>query len=166
MSMDMNGTNALDGAAAMPGRGPARVQAGAGYGAAAYARQAAKQYRSTNVTTASPATLVLMMYDGALRFIRQGVEAIAQRDFEGANSSIGRAQDIVAELGGALDMSQGEIAENLARLYEYMLHRLVEGNVRKDPAPLQEVAGLLQELREAWEQVARGEGATRAVIEA
>ena len=76
MSMDMNGTNALDGAAAMPGRGPARVQAGAGYGAAAYARQAAKQYRSTNVTTASPATLVLMMYDGALRFIRQGVEAI------------------------------------------------------------------------------------------
>lgn len=132
-----------------------------GYGGNEYARQAAQQYRSTNVTTANPVALVIMMYDGAVRFIRQGIEAIESRDFEGANTNIGRAQDIVAELAGALDMSRGEIAQNLYRMYDYMLTRLVEGNVRKEAAPLLEVIDLIQELRETWEQIARGEGAVR-----
>lgn len=136
--------------------GPARS-----YGANPYARQAAQQYKSTNVTTAGPLTLVLMMYDGAVRFIQQGIDAIEKRDYEGANNNIIRAYDIVSELAAALDLSQGEVAENLKRLYDYMLTRLVEGNVRKDPAPLTEVIGMLKELREAWEQIARGEGPGR-----
>lgn len=131
------------------------------YGANPYVRQAAQQYKNTNVTTASPLTLVLMMYDGAVRFIQQGIAAIEERNYEQANNNLGRAQDIVAALAGALDMRQGEVAENLQRLYDYMQTRLVEGNVRKDAAPLQEVIRLLQELREAWEQIARGEGAAR-----
>jgi len=131
------------------------------YGGNPYLRQAAQQYKSTNVTTASPLTLVLMMYDGALRFIQQGIAAIEERNYERANNCLCRTQDIVSELAGALDMRQGEIAENLQRLYDYMLTRLIEGNVRKDPVPLQEVIRLLQELREAWEQIARGEGAGR-----
>lgn len=133
-------------------------------GAAAnpYARQAAQQYKSTNVTTANPVTLVLMMYDGAVRFIRQGAAAIEAREYESANTNIVRAQDIIAELSGALDMNQGEIAENLSRMYDYMQTRLVEANVRKETAPLEEVERLLQELREAWEQISRGEGAVKA----
>lgn len=123
-----------------------------------YARQAAQQYRSTQVTTANPAALVVMMYDGAVRFIRQGVAAIEKDDFEGANANIGRAQDIVAELINALNMDTGEIADSLYRMYEYMQNRLVEGNVRKDPTPLNEVIDLLQELRDTWDQIARGEG--------
>lgn len=132
------------------------------FGANPYARQAAQQYKSTNVTTANPLTLVLMMYDGAVRFIRQGITAIEERDYEAANNNLGRAQDIVAELAAALDLGQGEIAENLQRMYDYMHSRLIEGNVRKDVEPLQEVIGLLRDLREAWEQIGRGEGAGRA----
>lgn len=140
-------------------------EAATGYGSRAenvyanqYARQAAQQYRSTNVTTVNPVALVMMMYDGAVRFVRQGMEAIEARNLESANEHIGRAQDIVVELIGALDMSRGEIAENLYRMYDYIYARLVEGNVQKSAAPLQEVIDLLQELRETWQQVARGEG--------
>lgn len=137
-------------------------RAPSGVAANPYAQQAAQQYKSTNVTTANPVTLVLMMYDGAVRFIRQGAAAIEARDFESANTNIVRAQDIVAELSGALDMNQGEVAENLLQMYGYMQTRLVEANVRKETAPLEEVERLLQELREAWEQISRGEGAVRA----
>ena len=126
--------------------------------AAVYARQAAQQYKTTQVQTANPADLVVMMYDGAIRFIRQGISAIESANLEEAHRSLVRAQDIVAELDRALDPQAGEIATNLAQLYDYMHRRLVEANVRKDVAPLQEVIGLLTELRDAWAQIARGEG--------
>ncbi|OUM94428.1 MAG: flagellar export chaperone FliS [Firmicutes bacterium ZCTH02-B6] len=126
--------------------------------AAVYAKQAAQQYKTTQVRTANPADLVVMMYDGAIRFIRQGVAAIEAADFEEAHRSLVRAQDIISELDRALDPQAGEIAANLAQLYDYIHRRLVEGNVRKDAAPLQEVIGLLTELRDAWAQIARGEG--------
>lgn len=99
-----------------------------------------------------------MMYDGAVRFVRQGIAAIENNDFEGANTNIGRAQDIVAELMNVLDMSVGEIADNLYRMYDYIQSRLIEGNVRKETPPLNEVIDLLLELRDTWDQIARGEG--------
>lgn len=162
MSFRPNAANVGEGDAIMIGRSPARPAHGSGYGAYAYARQAAQQYKSTNVTTANPAALVVMMYDGAVRFVRQGEAAIEQGDFESAHNNLVRAQDIVSELNRALDLSQGEIAANLQRLYDFILSRLVQANVRKDTAPLREAERLLQELREAWEQMARGEGAARA----
>ncbi len=126
--------------------------------AAAYAKQAAQQYRSAQVKTANPADLVIMLYDGAIRFIRQGIAAIEDRELEEAHRAIVRAQDIIAELDRALEPQAGDIAANLAQLYDYMHRRLVEGNIRKEAAPLQEVIGLLSELRDAWAQIARGEG--------
>jgi len=123
-----------------------------------YARQATQQYRTTQVQTANPARLVVMLYDGAIRWVGQGIAAIEKGDIEGAHRSLLRAQDIIAELSRALDPRAGELAANLEQLYDYMYRRLVEGNMRKEVAPLQEVMGLLGELREAWEQVARGEG--------
>ncbi|MFS8544380.1 MAG: flagellar export chaperone FliS [Limnochordales bacterium] len=126
--------------------------------AAAYAKQAAQQYRATQVQTANPVNLVVMLYDGAIRFVRQGIAAIEQAKVEEAHRNLIRAQDILAELERALDPRAGEIAANLEQLYDYMQRRLMEANLRKDAAPLQEVIGLLTELRDAWQQIARGEG--------
>ncbi|MBO8142020.1 MAG: flagellar export chaperone FliS [Firmicutes bacterium] len=123
-----------------------------------YAQQAARQYRTTQVSTAGPMKLVLMLYDGAIRFVNQAAAAVESNKLEEAHRSLLRAQDILAELDGALDRSAGEIAENLHRLYDYMQRRLIEGNVRKDPEPLREVAGLLEQLQEAWQAVAQSEG--------
>ncbi|HEY8417199.1 MAG TPA: flagellar export chaperone FliS [Limnochordales bacterium] len=123
-----------------------------------YARQATQQYRTTQVQTANPVRLVVMLYDGAIRFVQQGIAAIEKGDVQEAHRSLMRAQDIVAELSRALDPRAGELAANLEQLYDYMHRRLVEGNMRKDVAPLQEVMGLLSELREAWDKISRGEG--------
>jgi len=126
--------------------------------ATAYAKQAAQQYRTTQVQTANPVHLVVMLYDGAIRFVGQGIAAIERSEMEEAHRNLVRAQDIIAELNRALDPQAGEVAANLEQLYDYMHRRLVEGNMRKDTAPLQEVMGLLRELRDAWDQIARGEG--------
>lgn len=109
-----------------------------------------EQYRATQVQTASQRTLIIMLYDGAIRFSRQAQAAMAARDFEAVNTALLRAQDIVTELALTLDHGAGEIAANLFRIYEYVHRRLVEANVHKDAAPIDEVLRLLSMLREAW----------------
>lgn len=123
-----------------------------------YMKQAAQQYRTTQVGTADPARLVLMMYDGAIRFARQGAEAIREADIEAANTNLGRAQDIVTELTGALNLETGEIAVHLQQMYDYIGRQLVAANVKKDEAPLAEAIELLHELRDTWQQLIPGEG--------
>lgn len=123
-----------------------------------YVQRAAQQYRTAQVATADPARLVLMLYDGAIRFATQGREAVEQGDFEAANRHLGRAQDIVTELAASLDFDAGEISVNLEQLYEFINRRLVEANVKKDTAPLGEALNLLQELRDAWAQIVQGDG--------
>lgn len=123
-----------------------------------YVRQAAQQYRTAQVATADPARLVLMMYDGALRFAGQGRQAIEDGDVEKANAHLGRAQDIVTELTAVLNPEAGAIAENLQQMYDFIGSRLVEANVKKDVAPLAEAVGLLEELRETWRQLVEGDG--------
>ncbi|GMV38132.1 MAG: hypothetical protein AMXMBFR61_26400 [Fimbriimonadales bacterium] len=108
-------------------------------------------YRKTAVETASPLDLILMLYDGALRFLERGRAAMERRDLDQQNESLTRAQAILTELTVCLDMEQGgEVAANLLGLYGYMSNRLVEANVNDDPNAVQEVARLLGELRESW----------------
>ncbi len=114
------------------------------------------QYRQNQIATASPHQLLLMLFDGALRFVRQAGEALDRRDYCAANNYLGRAQQILAELMGALDFKQGKLPENLFKIYEYMQHRLVEANIQKDREPLEEVKEMLVELRESWARAARG----------
>lgn len=112
-----------------------------------------QQYRQIEVETASPGRLVLMLYDAAIRNCRQAVAAWESSNETVAREKIYRAQDILAELIGSLNFDAGDLARNLFRLYEYMNYRLIQSAVRKDVAAVQEVAKLLEELREAWEQV-------------
>ena len=114
-----------------------------------------ERYLETAVETASPARLIVMLYDGAIRFINEAAYAMQQRDYETQNAKLQRAQKILAELISSLDFEKGgEIAENLFRLYTYMYNQLVEANINDDTARLEHVVGLLCEIREAWDTIA------------
>jgi flagellar protein FliS len=113
------------------------------------------RYLETAVETASPARLIVMLYDGAIRFINEATYAMQQRDYETQNTKLQRAQKILAELISSLDFDKGgEIAENLFRLYTYMYNQLVEANINDSRDRLEHVVHLLSELREAWDTIA------------
>jgi len=113
------------------------------------------RYLETAVETASPARLIVMLYDGAIRFINEAAYAMQQRDYETQNAKLQRAQKILAELISSLDFDKGgEIAENLFRLYTYMYNQLVEANINDSRDRLEHVVHLLSELREAWDTIA------------
>ncbi|MHB1126193.1 MAG: flagellar export chaperone FliS [Bacillota bacterium] len=114
-----------------------------------------RTYMQNQVQTLPPEKLVLMLYDGALKFINQGKQACEVRDIEKTNYYLGRAQAILAELMGNLVKEAGEIAEHLFALYDYMYRRLVESNINKDPQPIDEVYDLLHDLRNTWAELIR-----------
>lgn len=110
-------------------------------------------YRKTQIETASPEALILMLYDGAIRFIGQAEIAFEEKNIEQTSNLLLRIQAIFAELMTALDKEKGgEIAVNLERLYVFFLEKLGEANVKKDPAPMLEIKPLIQNLRNTWEQ--------------
>ncbi|PKL42502.1 MAG: flagellar export chaperone FliS [Candidatus Riflebacteria bacterium HGW-Riflebacteria-1] len=109
-------------------------------------------YRKTQVETASPEALILMLYDGALKFMGQTEIAFAANDIEQISNLLLRVQAIFAELMTALDKEKGgEIAVNLERLYVFFLEKLGDANVKKDIAPMLEIKPLVQNLRNTWE---------------
>lgn len=115
---------------------------------------AAEVYQRMQVDTASPAKLVVMLYDGAIRFLKQGQAAIQQGDREKQNRCLVRAQQILAALMGALNLEEGgEIARNLMALYQFMHEQLVLANLEDDANRVQQVCRMLESLREAWAQV-------------
>jgi flagellar secretion chaperone FliS len=109
-------------------------------------------YRQTQTQTAAPGELVLMLYRGAVRFLSTAIEAIDANNIAEAHEKLVRTQDIISNLLETLDVERGgDVAKNLGALYDYMLRRLLEANVRKDAKPAGEVLGLLRELLPAWE---------------
>lgn len=128
----------------------------------AYGNQA-HEYRKNAVLGASPAQLVVMLYEGALRFIEAGRAGMRAKDLGRQNEGLQRAQRIVSELLSTLDHEKGgEIAKNLASLYYFVLDKLMEANVNDSEAPLDAASKTLRELREAWVQIAATAPAARA----
>ncbi|HEX5145393.1 MAG TPA: flagellar export chaperone FliS [Conexibacter sp.] len=111
-------------------------------------------YRESAVLTAPPERLVVMLYDGARRFLHQAATAMSEGDVPTAHERLRRAERIVEHLDATLDLGQGEIAERLEAIYAFCMQLMAEGRMRQDPARLETVAGLLGELREAWAQLA------------
>ncbi|WP_088228628.1 flagellar export chaperone FliS [Desulfosporosinus sp. FKB] len=107
-------------------------------------------YRQTSVATASPEKLLLMLYDGAIRFLNQARASMEQDDFEAANKWLGKLQDIFMELNMTLDMNQGEVAYNLRKLYEFYQKEVLMANVEKSIDRLQPVEDFLRTFRETW----------------
>ncbi|RAV03100.1 flagellar export chaperone FliS [Paenibacillus sp. YN15] len=112
------------------------------------------KYLETSVQTATPAQLLIMLCDGAVRFCRAGIEGIRNQDYEEANKNLVKVQNIISEFAITLDRSS-PIAENLLRLYEYYNYRLIEANTKKSTEPAEEILGYLLELKETWMQAAK-----------
>ena len=121
---------------------------------AAYATTAHSTYRESSVLTASPEQLVVMLYDGANRFLVQAAAAIRIDDNEAAHNRMRRAEAIIEELHTTLDLSQGEVSERLASIYIFCRRLLNEARLERNADKVDQVAGLLAELREAWAQIA------------
>ena len=114
-----------------------------------------QQYRATKVQTAGSVDLVVMLYQGAVRFIRMGIEAIEREDSGATHTNLVRAQDIIVELLGSLNREAGgQIADQLAGVYDYCFRRLVLANVKKDADPAREVLRIMRDLGTAWQQIA------------
>ena len=97
-----------------------------------------------------------MLYDGAIRFLNQTIEAMERGDLKAKRDAMSRSMAILAELQGMLDHEQGgEVAASLDSLYTYMIERLTTANAERDTKPVAEVVRLLAGLRDAWSQVAQ-----------
>ena len=116
----------------------------------------AQAYYQTQIQSRSPLELVVMLYDGALRFLQQTIDAMESGDLVAKRDSLSRSMAIVAELHGMLDLEQGgEVAASLDSLYTYMMERLTTANQQRDAAPVAEVMRLMSGLRDAWSQIAQ-----------
>jgi flagellar protein FliS len=111
-------------------------------------------YKESSILTAPPERLVVMLYDGAHRFLAQAAAAMRQGDVAHTNDRLQRAEAIVSELNATLDMSAGEVAERLRAIYIFCRRHLGEARVERNPEKIEAVSRLLGELRESWAQLA------------
>jgi len=111
-------------------------------------------YRRGTVMAATPAQQVVLLYDGARRFLRQAAVAMADGEVERAHTTLRYAERIIGHLDATLDFDQGELPQRLHSIYQFYLSHLRTARLRQDPAKLEEVSELLGELRDAWNQIA------------
>lgn len=118
-------------------------------------KKAADQYRKSAVSNASPLELIIMLYDGALRFMEAAKHHMAEGQIYEQNRYCLKAQDILTELLSCLDTSKGgEMAQNLFALYEFAYNSLVEANISQNPRKIDEAMEVLSRLRTSWAEVA------------
>jgi flagellar secretion chaperone FliS len=118
---------------------------------------APQSYRENAVLSASPAHLVVMLYDGARRYLRQAAEAMRDGEVERAHDTLRRAETIIAHLDGVLDDAQGgELAQQLHAIYRFCLAHLNRARLGQDAEQVGRVSEMLGELRESWAQIAHG----------
>lgn len=124
---------------------------------------AAEAYRQQRILNAPPEHLTLMLYNGCLKFIDDGIEALGNKDYESSNNFFQRAQRIISEFRLTLNFDY-EISHQLLPLYNYIYDRLVEGNIKGELAQIEEAKSMVTELRDAWVQamktyrIDKGEG--------
>ena len=117
-------------------------------------RNGINAYKQVNVTTADPRRLVLMCYEGALGSLKTAREKYISGEYELKGKAIQKTQDILSLLMSSLNFEKGgEIARNLESLYNYMLRRIIEGDMKKDVKAFDEVIFMLSELESAWKEV-------------
>ena len=110
---------------------------------------AAEEYRRQQVLNAPPEQLTLMLYNGCLKFMDEGMAAIKAEKFENANTNLQKAQRIISEFRITLNMEY-DISHQLLPLYNYVYDKLVFGNVHSDLDSINEAKGIITELRDAW----------------
>lgn len=124
-----------------------------------------QQYAVNEGATAGPEHLVVMAYDGMVRFLRDAEDAVQSRDHDRQNSCIQRVQNILSVLAASLDPSVDEgITRNLSALYDWYYLRLAEANIKDDLEMLQEVRAGIEGLRDAWQEAERRSRAERLAL--
>lgn len=116
---------------------------------------APQTYRNNAVLTASPSQLVVELYDGARRFLNTAAKAMDERQVERGHDALRRAELIIRYLNNVIDDEQGEISQSLHAVYAFYLHHLSQARMTQDRSKIDEVAQMLGQLRDAWQQVAR-----------
>ena len=111
-----------------------------------------EQYKNNAIVTATPAELTLMLYEGAIKFGNLAIKAIEDNDIEKAYRNIVKVQNIIAEFRNTLDFKY-PVAKDFDRVYEYLERRLVEANMTKDKAIMEEVVTHIRSMRDTWKEV-------------
>lgn len=114
--------------------------------------KAYQTYQNNSVNTASGGELTLMLYNGCMKFIKQAMKDVEVNNFEGKNTNIQKAQNIIRELLVTLD-PKVEISKQFQPLYEFMLTQLATANIENDKQKLEEVLELVTEFRDTWKQI-------------
>lgn len=109
------------------------------------------QYQNNSIMTASPEELTLRLYEGCMRFIKEAIIFSEEKNIEKSHNSNLRAQAIINEFLITVDRKY-QVGEELYNLYEYMNRRLMEANIKKDVEILNEIYGMVKELRDTWQQ--------------
>lgn len=118
------------------------------------AKNIADIYKQNSVQTASPAALTLMLYEGAIRFCNTALESMDAGNIEKTNENIKKAQNIIVEFRATLDFKY-PVANDFDVIYDYIYRRLVEADMKKDKAILEEALRYIKEMRDTWKEVMR-----------
>ena len=129
-----------------------------------YGKNAHQAYQTMQVTTVDRGRLLLMMYEGAIKFLKQSRAGIEAGDIAKFCRFLSKAQAIVAELMNTLDFEKGgQIAKDLDRLYDFMLFYLTEANLYRDPKRITKVIGLIDTIYSAYKEIIEGEKSAQSV---
>ena len=110
-----------------------------------------KEYRHNEIYTSSQGKLIVMMYEGAVKFVNLAIEGLDSKDLSKKGLYINKAHDIINELSLALDLKKGgEVAQKLESLYQFILHQLTVANIKSDRKALETILNVLTPLLEAW----------------
>jgi len=118
-------------------------------------------YLRSKVMTATPAELTLMLYEGAIKFVNKAIMSIEKDDVMGAHNNLMKIQRIIEELRASLDHKY-PVAKEFDTVYEYILRRLVEANIKKDKDILEEVLEHLRTMRDTWKEVMKNANAPQS----
>lgn len=118
-------------------------------------------YLRSKVMTATPAELTLMLYEGAIKFVNKAIMSIEKDDVMGAHNNLMKTQRIIEELRASLDHKY-PVAKEFDTVYEYILRRLVEANIKKDKDILEEVLERLRTMRDTWKEVMKNANAPQS----
>lgn len=113
-------------------------------------------YQNNAVNTASGPQLTLMLYNGCIKFIKQGIKALEEKNYEAKNTNLQKAQDIIQELMITLD-KEVEISQQILPLYDFIYYQLQQGNIKNDVDSLQTALEFVTEFRDTWKEAMKKE---------
>lgn len=111
-----------------------------------------EKYKQQKILTAAPGELILMLYDGCIKQLKLSISYIDQKDYEKANNSLIKGQEIITELIKSLDLKY-DLSHELYNLYDFSLNELFIGNIKKDSQRIENVISIFENLKEVWQEI-------------